>query len=626
MVMPKHYLSKFFNCIFLIIFLSACSETEVVSEIVTTRIEVRQVELEGTAYVVTRVIEEISTVVPTPNPDIDLGEDAPVEIDISYLGSLPNLDPQQATGAAGLDLMENIFVGLTNYNLVTNQIEPELAESWEMSANGRVWTFHLREDISWVGQLPNAASAPAPEVVRAVTADDVVYALKRACGRDVPTPDTFVLFIIAGCEQLSGILDVADTDDVEFGAIALDGATVQITLNQAASYFLTLTSTNFFKPVPQELVEEFGFDWIDNNGNRSTGWQTPRNLVVSGPFVPLLIDESTEKLTLFVNPLWSGRDEGETAVDIINIQFFEDDQDIFTEWDAKKLDIGTAPANELDDLLERTPQKAQFVPDPTVFYYGFNFESGVFREPEVRRAFNAAIDRERLIEEMLGGEGVPLRQFTPPGIVGSAFLESVGKGYDPDYARLQMALSGFRDCRLMPPFTILVSASDRSLRQAELMRDMWVEELSCDESLIVIEQADFGVLLKNTQADAGVNRPDMWELAWAPFYADAHNFLFDVLHCSESENRQKRPCGQADQLLIEARLTNNAADRQRLYREVEKIFFSENGSLPVIPLYLRGDYVLIQTWVGALAPPMFGGIQYGDFRINANLKKLEQSR
>jgi ABC-type oligopeptide transport system substrate-binding subunit len=189
-----------------------------------------------------------------------------------------------------------------------------------------------------------------------------------------------------------------------------------------------------------------------------------------------------------------------------------------------------------------------------------------------------------------------------------------------------MQNSGFRSCRLMPPVRFLVSTSDLSLQQAELVRAMWVNELNCEESQIQLDQVQFGALLANTRPDAGAARPDVWELGWSSYYPDAHNWLYELLHCAESENRTNRPCGQADTLLVRADSSAAWDERVGLYREAENLFFGSDGETPLAPLYVRGDYVLVQTWLTDYALPRFGGPNFDTFVLNADLKRLERSR
>jgi ABC-type oligopeptide transport system substrate-binding subunit len=101
--------------------------------------------------------------------------------------------------------------------------------------------------------------------------------------------------------------------------------------------------------------------------------------------------------------------------------------------------------------------------------------------------------------------------------------------------------------------------------------------------------------------------------------------LSDLLHCSEGENRQNRSCSEADRLLRQASLTPQAEERIALYRQVENLFFGEAGIVPVIPLYVRGDYSLVQTWL-TRTPAIFGGEQYDTYFVDETLKRLEQSR
>jgi len=240
----------------------------------------------------------------------------------------------------------------------------------------------------------------------------------------------------------------------------------------------------------------------------------------------------------------------------------------------------------------------------------------------MRRAFSAAIDRQRLVDEIYGGTGLPARHATVPGVIGAVPIDEVGVGYSPDYARQQLDASTFRSCRLMPPVTFQVSSADLSLRQAEIIRDMWVEELDCPKENIAIEQVPFGALLANTRRDSGGARPALWDLAWAPAFADAHNLLTDLLHCEDSENRQNRPCDEADALMRRATGSIDAAERSELYRQAENLLFGENGTHPIAPLYLRGRDLVAHNWL-SFTPSTFGGEQYDTYVLDYNLKRLE---
>ena len=580
-----------------------------------TAIVTEVVILEGTPQIVTRVVVETVVVTATPRPEGTAVPVTPVELDISFLGSPPNIDPQKATTASGLDLLENLFVGLTNYNHIHNVVEPELAQSWEVSRDGRVWTFHLRDDIYWVRPAESASQElsnwPA-EAVRPVVADDVVYAIQRACDQKTGTPDAFALFIIEGCEPiyLADSPEAADLKRIRVQAI--DDYTLQIALTQPASQFLAMTTLPLFHPVPRELVEDLDDDWL-----------LPANLLTSGPFISLIGQSSETQAVLHRNsqwPIWRGGN-----VDIVNIIYFDDEMNIYELWQDKLLDLSPLPDTMQEEFMRDSPLKARLVTEQTVFYLGYNFDSAVFREAPMRRAFAGAIDRAELVELIVGDQGLPMRHLTPPGAIGAVPFDQVGEGYSPDYAVQQLADSGFGACRLLPPIRFLISTSDIALQRAEALKEMWQERLGCPAEQIVIEQTQFGTLLASTRQEANADRPDMWELGWAAYYPDAHNWVGDLIHCTESENRQNRLCTEVDDLIQQATNMPDGAAREELYREIENKLFGRGGLEPITPLYVPGTWLLVQSWL-EFVPAIFGGEQYDTYQIDETLKRLERSR
>jgi len=582
------------------------------------------VHLGDEQIIITRLVELMPTSTATPDPPDTL--QIPVKLDLGYEGDLPQLDPQQAAGKSSHDLVENLFVGLTNFNHDSQQVEPELAKSWAISADGLSWTFRLRDDIYWM-----EPSIPPVDVneqwliepVRAVNAFDIIRAIQRICTRETGTPDAFIFFIIDGCEDVYRLATPTDRDLESIGATAVNATTLEIVLMKPASYFLTMTTLPQLRPVPSEYVDEYGARWETQAGDLADGWQTPDNIITSGPFIPSANVFSESDAILYKNPLWPISRGGN--VDVVNVKFQQEDVEMYEEWRAKKFDVSPLPVEEREVFLNQSPTKARLVTNQTGFYLGYNFDSPVFSEPVARRAFSAALDREQLIDDMFDRRAQELKHFSPPGVFGAPPVDEVGVGYSPDYARHQINQSSFRNCKLIPPITFLVSSADLSLLQAEIVRNMWIKELDCEEELISIEQVDFGTLLANTTAAAGENRPDIWELAWPPTYPDGHNFLSDLFHCTDGENRQNRLCSEVDRLLRQASLTPQPEERMELYRQVENLMFGEAGIAPVIPLYVRGDYTLVQSWLN-YTPANSGGEQYDTYIIDEELKQLEQSR
>lgn len=587
------------------------------------------VELEGgEEFVITRVLTQtIPTPTPTFAPTIPL-KPVVVTLDIGMIGGYGPLDPQRISDRNSASLVENLYAGLTNFDFRTNQVEPELAQSWEVSPDGVTWRFFLREDVYWMRAAPEErerlgigeeeSPLVSAEILRPVTAGDVVFALQRACRAPTKTPDVFVLFIIAGCEQLgSSDTRIAQAALATFGARALGNTTLEIRLRQPASYFLAITTMSAFRPIPAEQANNPDVNWLD-----------PTQLLSSGPFFissrSNFDPASGDLLTVLQrNPSWPIPFAGGN-VDRVNIYNLDNVEDAFGRWDNQELDIAPLPRREAERFLENPLIRPPVATTDEVFYLGFNLDSPIFGNPEVRRAFSAAIDRESLVTEVHDAAGAGMRHFTPPGALMAPPINEIGVGYSPDYARFQLAASGFGACRLLGDIRYMISSSDIDLQHAETMRDMWVEELGCDQNQFKIEQVQFGTLLANTRPEAGPSRPDIWDLAWASFYPDANNWLYDVLHCTGGENRPNRPCSEVDTLLTQAAIAPPDA-RPSLYRQAENLFFGDSGLFPIAPLYVRGELLVTQVWL-QYTPSLFGGEHFDTYFIEQEAKNLEQGQ
>lgn len=577
-------------------------------------------------------------------------------LDLSMTNGRPPIDPQKISSQDSLDLAENLFIGLTNYNHETNTIEPEFAQSWTVSDDGLVWTFDLREDVYWVQPdlQVDGEGKTAVSPIRPVTADDAVFAIQRACRRSTGTPNAFIFFIIQGClylyENPPIIKEIADEDVVEgvipddgslsgpsqlalIGAHAIDDYTLEIRLNSPSSSFLSMTSVTALAPVPRDLVNEYG----DDSGveGRIPTWNSVEEAVYSGPFI-IAPTSSEERTVLHRNPEWKLPPKlpprNGSYVDMVNLWHLDNEDIAYQQWQNKLLDLSPLPALQRETMLESKPDRVLLVPEQTHFYLGFNIDSPALSDPDIRQALSAALDREEFVLDLYNGRAIQMRHLMPPGLVGSLLADETGTGYNPDLARQRMADSQYRACRLMPPLTILVSNADLSLRVAELARDMWVKELGCAREQITIDQASFGELLAVTANDAEGVRPDVWELGWTTHYPDADNWMGDLMHCTDGQNREKRPCDATDSLIAQAALTMDGEQRLNLYRQIENQFFGETGTTPIVPLYLPGDYLLVQSWMEdeetgrTFRPALFGGEQYDSYILDVVLKRLERSR
>ena len=174
----------------------------------------------------------------------------------------PSLDPCLATDSISIDMVENLFLGLTDlgFDVFTNETEvrPELATSWEVSEDGLVWAFHMRKDVKWSDGKP-------------VTAHDIEYAVRRTCDPATASDYAYVLYIIKGAKEVNtGEI----TDLSHIGVKAVDDYTVQFALNHPAGYFPSIASMWVARPVPRWAIEKYGDKWTEAG-----------NIVTNGPYL-----------------------------------------------------------------------------------------------------------------------------------------------------------------------------------------------------------------------------------------------------------------------------------------------------------------------------------------------------
>jgi oligopeptide transport system substrate-binding protein len=602
----------------LAVVLVACQPETVVQEVPVevTRVVTETVVEEGQPIEVTRMVE----VPATPMEPMEEEMAVPVRFDGYSTTDIPGLDPQTGEDVVSINYIENLFVNLTNYDLETSEVVPEAATSWDISDDGLLYTFHLRTDIPWVKHNPITGET-VQEVdgdgnPRFVTAQDFVYGIKRACD---PNIGSYYSSVIA--PQISGCEDVLNYEDPSnipqdlvdaIGVTALDDATLQIELAFPASYFLSMTPMWTLAAAPQWAIDEYG-----------SSWQEAGTIVTSGRYV---LNEWVHNVrrTILRNPLMPADMQGSGNIEEFVVNVVPDTSTGYALWLNNEVDrSGAVPDAELQGFLENYPDEAVQIANLSVYYIAFRMTKPPFDNVHVRRAFSAAFDRATFVETVRQGQGLPMKHFAPPGIFGAPPIGEVGVGYDPEFARAELAEAGYPNCEGFPTVTLLGYSGQNTLNWIEFAQSNWAENLGCDPTLIQIEQQTFADLLAATKADVDdAEVPHMWTLGWGPDYADENNWVGDVLGC-ESANRSKRTCNEIDDLIQEARVEPDTARRVELYRQIEEAFFGPDGEFPFIPLYLQIAYVAEHTWLTE-TPALFGGQQYYNWTIDMDAKLAAQ--
>lgn len=521
---------------------------------------------------------------------------------------LPNplsLDPASLSrfDVAGRDIVENLFIGLTRLNPRAGQIEPSLAESWTVSPDGLVWTFKLRDDVQWVTFDAAAGEAKA---IRAVVAEDVVFALRRACDPLPPAPVTSNIYIIAGCRTYAKPNTFQPLPPETVGVRALDDTTLEIRLLFPAGYFLTMTSQPEFRPLPAEFVND-------------SAWLT-QNIVTSGAWV---VQEwiPGSSMRLVRNPFWQGAFEGNLTA--VNLRFDIPFDTVPSAMQVGSYDLARLEAVVVDAQGLGGSEMLRASDGNTLTLLGFSF-SNVNAEglpvvspldfPEVRRALALGLDREALAGAVFGSGARAAEHFTPRSAIGAP--SSPGAAFDPATAQTLLAQTGYPACQGMGQLTFAVGDKATDLLLAQNIVAQWNAHLGCPLETFPIIQTTRAIVIDSAHNTVDVTtaaRYPLWILSWSADYPDAQGWVTDALHCDYGYLRVGRACDRVDAVMDQAGLAVEVRDRFPSYNQIETDLFGSLGSFPVVPLTIDRQWWMQQARLSGVAS--YGALQFDRWTV-----------
>ncbi len=464
----------------------------------------------------------------------------------------PTLDPHLTTDATSARIIVEVFGGLVTIDPDLN-IVPDLAESWDISDDGRVYTFRLRPDAKFHDGKP-------------VTAHDVVWSLERVTNplTESPVADQYLGDIVGVKEKLAG--DATEISGVRF----IDEHTVEFTIDEAKSYFLAKLTYPTGFVLDQDNVEDNPRSWFRNpNG--------------TGPF---RLGEYVvgETLVLARNENFHLGPPKLEEVEFIlsggtSMLMYENDEIHVAGVGLAELDRLNDPSNELYPELRTAP--ASF----SVNYIGLNVNEPPLDDVKVRQALNFAIDKQEIASIVLGDLVRPADGILPPDFPG--YDEAV-KGYefDPVLARQLLEESKYgNDLENLPPITITTPGSfgaNVSL-DMEVILQMWERNLGITAEF---QQTEFATFLK----DLHKGRFQMFDIGWIADYPDPENFLDILFHSESTNNHTHYSNPEVDDLLMQARVETDTTKRYSLYNEAEQMILDD---APWVPLWFDGESKLL---------------------------------
>jgi len=428
----------------------------------------------------------------------------------------PTADPALASDTTSVQVDQALFLGLTDFDDNTLEVVPELATEWSVSSDGLVWTFKMRKDAEWVNYDPESGKTTK---VGKVTANDVVYGVKRTIDPATASDYAYVNYIIKNAEAVN-TGELTDLDAI--GVKAVDDYTVEFTLEQPAGYFPAIAGMWVNRPVPQATIEEYGDKWTEAG-----------NIVTNGPY--MLAEWAHESSMVFIkNPKYY--DAKKVQIAKINCVMVVEASTAFAMYENGELDVSSPGLDDMDRVkADPVLSKELYIaPDLCTYYYGYNVTKPPFDNVKVRQAFSYAFDRQKLIDTVTKGDQKPAKTFACPGIFGTPAEDPNFPGitFDPAKAKALLAEAGYPDGKGLPEVTLMHNTSEGHAKIAEFAQQSWKENLGVD---VKLANQEWKVYLQTLTEDS----PQIWRLGWCADYPDENNWTLEVFHPLKGANRTK---------------------------------------------------------------------------------------
>jgi len=497
-----------------------------------------------------------------------------VQGELRLVGGDPiTLDPACASDVASAEYIVEIYSGLVSFDKDLKMV-PDIAQSWDVSPDGTVYTFHLR------------SNALFHDSSRRVTAADFKFSMERALNpRTQSTVGEVYLDDIVGAKEFIN----GKAKEVS-GIKAKDDNTLEITIDQPKPYFLDKLTYPTAYVVDRNQVG-------DSTCFKGTDWT--RNPNATGPF-KLKEWALGERIELEPNSNYYLDPKPSLA----RVTYVLSGSPLIM-YENNEVDISPVGINDIERIRDpNEPLHAQFVESDSLntFYIGFNVKKPPFDDPNVRKALAMATDKELLASNILKALVVPAKGILPPNMPGyNAGLQ--GLPYDPDQALQLLDQAGGPN--VLKDAVLLTSGQGATAGPIlDALTAMWKENLKLGFD-IQIQAEEFGLFLR----DLDEGSFQMFDLGWVADYPDPQNFLDIKLHSSSANNETNYANPQVDSLLEQARTEKDQDRRIKLYQQAEELIVQDS---PWIPLYHGKSNALIKPYVHGytLTPFVIPNLRY----------------
>ena len=486
-----------------------------------------------------------------------------------------SLDPHIVTLYYDQRILLALFEGLTAIDEKTVRPVPAVAESWEVSSDGLVYTFHLRPNARWSNGDP-------------VTAHDFAFAFQRILRPKFGAPYAYMLWPIKNAEAFNAG-KLADFSSV--GVEAVDAVTLRLTLERPTPYLPALAAHQTWMPVHRATLEKF--QAVDD---RSAAWTRPGSLIGNGPFT-LAEWRPNDRIIVTRNPYYW--DNGHNRLE--RVVFFPTESPEVEEHNfrAGQVHLTTSlPMAKIAGYRARDPARLRIDPLLSTIYLDFSVARPPLDRAKVRRALALAIDRESIVRAVFTGSRLPAACLIPPGCAG--YIARARVPTDFTAARRLLAEAGFSGGKGLPEMAVQFGINVGDItRVVEAIQETWRRELGVRITLEPSEQKTWLQYMQSHNYAIAFS-------AWIADFADPATF-FEV-HVTNGGNNWTGWSNPAyDRLMADASRTQDPDRRFEMFQQAEALLLEE---APIVPIYFDAQTYLIHSAVKNWEPAPLGLHRY----------------
>ena len=566
--------------------------------------------------------------------------------DFSFINEteVSTVDPALATGQPEGRIISSIFEGLCRQSAKDTRAEPGVAEKWEISPDGRVYTFHLRKDALWSDNTP-------------VTAADFMYSIRRLLDPQTFSRYSYQAWYIVNAKRYnlagSGV-SPGDPVEVELNPAAnlpntvrgkvLLGKLVEKIAPPASAEKDEKTATSRdtvyvvniddrdrrfqvadedaqlppgVEPCRQVLLDfrEVGVKQIDDHTLEirltnptpyfldllafypfatvnqaclekygSPDWTRPENVVTNGAF-RMIARRIRDRVRLQRSgTYWNRENVRLNVVDALSVDNRTTALNLYmtgmVDW------VTVPPAEVLRELLKDKSSRNDLnrAPQLTTYFFLLNTTKPPLDDKRVRQALSMALDREEITRVATGAGEIPAYSLVPPSMPG--YHQQPCHPYDPEAARKLLAAAGYPEGRGFPKIEILYNTDQAHQAIAELVRKQWQNELGINTSLRNEEWGSYQDSIQQLKFTVA-------RRAWVGDYLDPNTYA-DMYVTDGENNNTGFSKAEYDKIIAAAATEPDQLKRLEILESAERMLMDE---MPIIPLYFYVSRNMVRPWV-----------------------------